>query len=391
MKNKAVVLGTNYYIGLSIIRCLGRENIDVISMDYEKYGTYGSKSKYLKKQLICPHYEKESEKLKDFLIEFAKNEKYKPVLYPTADQYCEFIDKYLLELRKYYHITMDKKGFWTRVMDKDELYKMALKYNMPVPESVSIKEENFIEKVKNNIGFPCLVKPTDSPKFVEVFREKLFICNNINELESVIKRIKKENLDIIVQRKISGFDDQMYTFDAYLDKNSNITHWVTCRKHRQFPINYGASVYTEQVYEKELYEICAPFFKGINYKGFGEIELKKDANTGKFYMIEINARTTNLNALLDKVGVNFPYIAYREMIDKPLEGYYIDYNSKVYFRYLQEDLMAIRDYLKTKQISIYKILKSLFNKKAPAIFSIKDPIPGLYYLIYKLNLCKKTD
>ena len=76
-------------------------------------------------------------------------------------------------------------------------------------------------------------------------------------------------------------------------------------------------------------------------------------------MIEINARTTNLNALLDKVGINFPYIAYREMIDRPLEGYYIDYDSKVYFRYLQEDLMAIRDYLKTKQISIYKILKSL--------------------------------
>ena len=33
--NKAVVLGCNYYIGLSVIRCLGIEGVHVVACDYD--------------------------------------------------------------------------------------------------------------------------------------------------------------------------------------------------------------------------------------------------------------------------------------------------------------------------------------------------------------------
>lgn len=45
MKNKALILGSNYYIGLSIIRSLGREGIHTVALDYAKENTYGAKSK----------------------------------------------------------------------------------------------------------------------------------------------------------------------------------------------------------------------------------------------------------------------------------------------------------------------------------------------------------
>ena len=38
--NKAVVLGSNYYIGLSIIRCLGREGVKVSALDYSSKNSY---------------------------------------------------------------------------------------------------------------------------------------------------------------------------------------------------------------------------------------------------------------------------------------------------------------------------------------------------------------
>lgn len=385
MKNKAVILGTNYYIGLSIIRCLGREGVYTISMDYSKKNTYGSKSKYLKEQIICPHYEKESEKLKDFLIDYAKKQDGKPVLFPSADQYAEFIDKYLLELKEYFYIWMSEEGLWTKIMDKDELFKLAVKYNMPVPETISPKEKNFLSLVEKDIGFPCLIKPTDSPKFVSEFREKLFKCNNFKELEDKLNLIEEKNLDVIVQRMIPGFDNNMYTFDFYANENSDVTHWTTCRKHRQYPINYGASVYTEQKYIKELYDIGVPFLKKIGYKGFGEIEFKKDSSNGNYYLIEINARTTNLNSLLNKVGLNFPYIAYRDILGNPIEEKAVDYNTNIYFRYLQEDVLAIKSYIKTKQLRKREIIKSLFHKKAPAIWSLDDPMPGIFYFKEVIN------
>lgn len=379
MKNKAVVLGNNYYIGLSIIRCLGVEGVYVVAVDYDKEETYGAESKYVKEHLIGPHYERESEEFLNFLIEYGKKQEHKPVLFPGADPYVEFIDKYLNKLKEYYLIAMDEQGLWTKVMDKEELHELALEYGILVPETTRPTDKDFKEKIEEEIGFPCIVKPTDSPSFVSKFRKKLFLCDNMRELEEALRLSKEENEEVIVQRIIPGFDDHMYTFDAHLNQDSEVTHWLTCQKKRQYPINFGASVYTEQKHIPELYDISASFFKSIGYKGFGEIEFKKDEKTGDYYLIEINARTTNLNSLLYKAGINFPYIAYSELVGYPLRPKAIEEDTGIAFRYLHEDLLAIKDYIKNGQLGYRQVLSSLFKEKAPAIWSMDDPKPAFSY------------
>lgn len=311
MKAKAVILGANYYIGLSVIRCLGRENIKVVAIDYKQNNIYGFYSKYVSEKLIAPHYRTDKEKYIEFLIDYAKQQNTKPVLFPCADQYVEVVDEYLDTLLDYYLISQDKKGKYTEYMNKDSLYNLAISNNVLIPEIIRLNEENFYEKVEN-LGYPCIIKPTDSPAFIKVFRKKIFKVHNKKELDFAIEKSKSNNLDVFVQYIVKGFDDHMYTFDAYLNQNSEVTHYMTCQKNRQYPINFGASVYTQQIYEEKIVKIGTKFFKDIEYKGFGEIEFKKDEKTGKFYLIEINVRTTNINSLLYKVGINFPFITYSE-------------------------------------------------------------------------------
>lgn len=379
MGNKAVVLGSNYYIGLSIIRCLGSEGVYTVAVDYSKDETYGAKSKYVKEHLIGPHYKKNPKEFLKFLIEYARKQDSKPVLFPGADPYVEFMDNHFNELKEYYLFPMTEKGLWTDVMDKEKLHNLAMKYGVLVPETARPTDKDFYLRIENEIKYPCIIKPTDSPSFVAKFRKKIFYVNSKEELEKGLKLAKEGNLDVIVQRIIPGFDDHMYTFDAHMNQKSEVTHWMTCQKYRQYPINFGASVYTGQKYVQELYDIGTPFFKALGYKGFGEIEFKKDEKTGKFYLIEINTRTTNLNSLLYKVGINFPYIAYREMIGESIGTKEIKEDTGIVFRYLQEDLLAIRDYTRKGQLSHGSIIKSLFRKKAPAIWSFSDPKPGFDY------------
>ena len=142
-QHKAVVLGANYYIGLSIIRCLGRAGVPVVAVEYQKEGAYALHSKYLSEQLIGPHYKKESSALKDFLIEYARKQDYKPVLYPTADPYVEFIDEYLDELGEYFLITQKEKGLWTRLIDKDSLYILAEQHQVRVPKTIPNNSTRF--------------------------------------------------------------------------------------------------------------------------------------------------------------------------------------------------------------------------------------------------------
>lgn len=380
MSNKAVILGTNYYIGLSAIRCLGREGVHTVAVDYSNEERYGTRSKYCKEEIIVPHYEKEKEKFIAALIDYAKKQEKKPLLLPCHDNYVEVVDEYLHELKEYYLIPQQEQGLYRKVMNKDELQQLATKHGMKTPETVRVGEENFEEKVKSMIKFPCIVKPVDSPAFVEKFRKKIFKVHNMKQLNEALKKAEEAGLEVFVQRIIPGFDDHMYTFDAYLNQDSKVTNWVTCQKLRQYPINFGASVYTIQRYVPELYEIGSKFLEDIGYKGFAEIEFKKDAETGEFYLIEINARITNFNEMLNAVGMNVPYITYREMIGNPLPPSGLKDTTNRAFCYGFEDLLAIKDYLKTKQLTIKEILGSFMRPKTYAYWDRKDPKPAIYFM-----------
>jgi len=387
LKNKAVILGSNFYISLSTIRSLGKENVHTVSMAFSDDGGYADKSKYCHEKHIIPHFRNDTKNFIKYLIDYAKKQDETPVLIPCHDSYLEVVDEYLDELKEYYHIPQTEKGLYTEIMDKGTLSKLAERKGVKIPETVHIGEDNFYEKIENNIKYPCLVKPIDSPTFTAKFRKKLFKVYTKEELDEALKKAEDAEIEVIVQRIIPGFDDHMYTFDAYLDQNAKVVHWATCQKMRQFPINFGASVYTIQRYVPELVEIGSRFLESINYKGFAEIEFKKDAETGEFYLIEINVRITNFNALLTKLGMNVPYITYRDMIGNPLSPITFEKTTNRAFIHLLEDIYSIRGYLKTKQLTVFQILKSYFRPKAYAIWSWTDIKPAIYF---NINILKRV-
>lgn len=379
MNNKAVILGCNYYIGLSVIRCLGVHGIHTVAVDYSDDQAYGARSKYVSERLISPHYQEDERAFVDFLIDYAKKQSAPPVLFPCHDNYVEVIDRHLPELKKYYLIPQTEQGLYTKLMNKESLERLAKQHGVAVPETVRPKEPDFREKVDQLIGFPCIVKPVDSPAFVAVFRRKIFKVHNHEELTEALEKVKQAGLEVIVQRIIPGFDDHMHTFDAYLNQEGKVTHWVTCQKYRQYPINFGASVYTRQKVVPELYEIGAKFLEAVGFKGFIEIEFKKDAETGKFYLIECNVRMTNFNHMLYKIGLNFPYITYRELTGDPLPPQAIREETNTVFWYLYEDLFAVRDYLRTKQLTLGQVLRTLKLRKVEAIWDPRDPKPAFAF------------
>jgi D-aspartate ligase len=375
MKAKAVILGSNYFIALSILRSLGPKGIHCVALDHNEENAYAFLSKYVNEKVVCPHYLNQENELVDFLVHYSQKQETKPVLFPCADNYVEFIDRHLNQLKDYYLIPMTQQGLYTQVMNKDTLADLALQHHVRLPRSLRPSEENFLTKVETEIGYPVLIKPVDSPAFTKVFRQKSFVAKSQTELETILNKVNEAKLEIIVQQIIEGFDDHMYTYDAYMNQNSEVTHWVTCNKFRQYPINFGASSFTIQKYVPELHEIGAPFFKAMGYKGFAEIEFKKDAKDGQFYLIEINVRTTTLNSMLEKAGVNFPYVQYKELTGDPLEASFVDKDTNIAFWFEVEDLYAIRDYLKTKQLKLRQIIPTFFRPLSPAVFDIKDMKP----------------
>jgi len=387
---KAVVLGLNNYIGLGAARSLGKEGIEVIAVDEENLKSrYGLHTKYISHRMKVPNILEEAELVLEALLKYGKSLKKKPLLLPTIDKYVEFLDEYMDELREYYVVPPIAKGLYTKLMDKDTLSAVALENNLLTPKIIEpgsfSEKEALYEKIQSEIGFPCLIKPVTSHSFVAEFREKMFVAENRKDLEEGLERAKAAHQKVFIQQLIKGFDDHMYTFDCYIDKTGNLTHWATFQKKRQFPINYGASTYVKQRYVQELYDIGANFLLNIEYRGFAEMEFKLDAEDGKFYLIEINVRTTNFNRLLDKLGINVPSIMFKDLNNERIGGKEIKTDTELYFWSGYEDFAAIRGYLKEKQLTAGQIISSLFNKKVYAIWSIKDPLPGIVFVVEKLK------
>ena len=389
MKNKAVILGANYYIGLSAIRCLGEKGVWVTAVDYQKEGAYGLESKYLKEICILPNYREQEEAFIEGLIRFAKAQDQKPVLMPCADPYVEVTDKQRDRLMRHYLMPGMPQGLQTALLEKDALAAFCRKHQVKIPETLTLDTPDLLAEVDRQIGYPCLLKPINSHAFVAVFRKKMFRADDREELIEAIQKAKAENLEVLIQRIIPGFDDHMYTYDAHLNEASKVTHWLTCQKYRQYPINFGASVYTGQKHVPELHEIGAPFLEAVGYKGFAEIEFKKDAKTGDFYLIEVNTRYSNLNVLVKQAGLNMPYITYCELVGNPLQEKAITRNTGLVFWYAYEDFFAVKGYIQTGQLTLESVITSYFQPKAYAIWDPNDTKPFFGFLKMVLNKAKK--
>ncbi|MGO1580541.1 MAG: carboxylate--amine ligase [Peptoniphilaceae bacterium] len=384
-KHKAVVLGTNYYIGLSVVRNLGRNGVKVTTVDYEE-SHYGV-SKYVRERLIGPHYKKEEKELVKFLIEYSKKQAHKPVLIPTADLYVEFMEANFDELKEYYLWPNQIKGLLVDLMDKENLLKYTQPLRIKTPEIIPMDAENLYSRVTEELGYPCIVKPKDSMPFVNQYRSKVFFVNSEEELIEKIELCKKDNQEVFVQRIVKGPETNCYSFDVYMDKNQEVISYMTTNKIRQWPVNFGASTYAKQHYIPELYDICVPLFKHVKYRGFAEVELKRDENTGIIYLVEVNVRFVNFTELQCYMGMNTPMMYFLDSIGEPYSGPIIEEDKEVYWKYKYEDIPAIRKYLATKQMTLGQIISDYRFKKVNSTWALDDPKPG--WTFFKWAIAKR--
>lgn len=383
-KNKAVVLGTNYYIGLSIVRNLGRSGVKVVTVDYDENSHYGV-SKYVKERLIAPHYKNEEEKCVEFLIEYAKKQAHKPVLFPTADLYVEFMEDNFDKLKEYYLWPNEQKGLYRSLMDKQSLLQYTEPLGIKTPEIIPMNAENLYDRVTEELGYPCIVKPKDSMPFVNQYRSKVFFINSREELIEKIELCKKDGQEVFIQRIVKGPETNCYSFDVYMDKNQNPVSYMTTNKIRQWPINFGASTYAKQHYIPELYDICVPLFKSVKYRGFAEVELKRDERTNTIYLVEVNVRFVNFTELQCHMGMNTPMMYFLDSIGEEYSGVKVEKDMEVYWKYKYEDISAIRAYLKTKQMTIGQIIRDYRFSKVSSTWAWDDPKPGIQFFKWAIG------
>lgn len=376
-----VFLGANYYTGLSGIRTLGRRGVPVHALDYDFSSAYSLASRYVRRKVLCPNVNVDEQGLADFLVDLALKIGGKPVLIPSHDAYALMVSRHSKKLAEHYLFHRMPEGLHEKIVDKQGLYELAVEHGLKMPLTFfpSSPEEDLAAAAQ--VGYPCLVKPSISHLFVKVFRRKLFIVRNREELSAALSRCREARIEVMVQELIPGFDDQMFVLDVLMDQNGGATHTMTAQKLRQFPANFGSSTLTHQFPVPELRGPGVEFLKRIGYRGYCEFEFKRHRATGQYYMIEINARLSTLNSLFDACGIEYAYLIYRDLLGQPLPPVHLDEHLNYAFYHFYEDIFSVREYRRTGQLTWSQIIKPMLkHKKVYAVWAADDPLPALHFL-----------
>ena len=301
MGNKVVLIGTEHYNLLGLVRSFGTNGIRpygvLINVDRRK--KFVSKSKFWEKTWVVESVEEGIE----LAIRKFGNEKV--VLIPTIDKAALYIDQHLNELNKFFILgsIKNKQGAVAKLMEKDEQVSFIREIGFDSLDSVVVDLENPSEVPK----FPIIMKPVASAEGQKI---DIRIVSDKEEMKKVITSLRNLGYTrTLAQHFLTNKKEYVIT-GAICDK---LVSYALIENERIWPLEKGTGCYSLFSQDKELHDYSVKLLNSIaryGYSGPIDIELFRTED-GKIYVNEINWRSSGRNFVSQHTKVYSVYLWYR--------------------------------------------------------------------------------
>ena len=369
----AVVIGGDYQ-GLGIARSLGRYGIPVCVIDDET--SIARASRFVRNAIRVRDLRTEAALIDALAQARAKLRLPGWVLYPTREETVASIAANRDALRQYFRVPTPELAVTRLAWDKREVYRLARCLSIPVPRTWFPSCEADLAAI--DVDGPVVVKPAIKEHFFYATHVKAWRADTAAELAVAFRRAAGivPAGEVIVQEMIPGDGQQQYAYCAFFRAGRPVAS-MTVRRRRQHPHDFGrASTYVETISMPELAEPSCRFLAAIGYYGLVELEYKRDPRDGVCKLLDVNARTWGYHSLGQSAGVDFPYLLFRDQIGAPVEEAHA--RAGVRWIRLSTDVPnALRD-IRAGRLRSRDYLRSLRGVDTEAVFSLRDPVPGLY-------------
>ena len=393
-----------HYNGLSIIRELGRNNVEVFALDsIRSVGTYSRYAKYL----TCPDPLVAEKAFIDFLLKLGPTFESKPILFPTNDHWATAVSHCKPALSQYYLPCVADWATMELLIRKQRFYEWAEHRGYPVPRSWKHSQLDCLAKD----NFPVAAKPEyrrisgNDSAAKELSRQldqlRLTVLRNRTELDQFVA-LHTDLLEyFIFQEYVEGLSDCMFTVGIYANRQHEVLGLFSGRKVRGFPPDVGDCILgqAEEV-PASLKQIVKQICRELRYHGIAEFEFKRDAVTGEFKLIEINPRSWSWVGITPACGVSLPKVAYLDLTG----GETVQYTESNVTTGTIKWVRILDDFLNcfyfNRRIGFpewdmaplqwWKTIRA--NRLVVAEFAWDDLLPGLYslYLTFKSLIGKLT-
>ena len=375
MTSSAVVVGLHQN-GLGVVRALARHGVPVIAVTEasDAYSTtrYGE-------IVHCPDFRGAG--LIATLRTIGERLDQAGILIATMDRSVLLLSEHRARLEPYFRHSLPDDRVVQMLMNKAETARYAAKLGLSVPRTYEVYHERDVERCIAEMQFPCILKPqVKTVEYVKHSPKKAFRIRSADELRKTYGQIKTLEPGFVVQEWIDGPDTNLIFALFYFGANDGrpVASFVG-RKVRQFIPYCGTACSAEPWDDRWVLETGTRFFTGVNYRGFGAIEFKRDPQ-GRYHLIEPTVgRTEHIFALAAANGVNLAHIGYCDMAGLR-EPAWQQSDRRVRYVHWRRDFQAARVYMKDGELTAGAWLASLRGPKQFALWAWDDPVPCVHYV-----------
>ena len=369
----AIVIGLNGMTGLQTARILAKRGVPVIAIAKDP-------KHHISRTRVCEdilYADTESEEVIESLVTLGPKLNQKAVLFPCGDINVALVSQHRQRLEEWYHVILPDPDVLQMMMDKVSFYTYAQKQGFPIPPTFILKSRSEAEEAAASLDYPCVLKPAGrSSEWFAYTMFKVHTASSAEELLDFFDRSIEQTKSLVAQQWVEGTDANLYSCNCYFDKTSQPLVTFIARKIRQWPPQRGVSSLGVECRNDIVLNEAMRLFKSVNYRGLGYLEMKQDARTGEYYIIEPNiGRPTGRSAIAEAGGVELLYTMYCDAIGWPLPANREQKYTGVKWIHIRRDTQSALYYWRRGELTLKEWWQSVRGRKGYALFSWTDPGP----------------
>ena len=314
---RVLITDGNFKHALASVRSLGKRGIDVTVLSHMRLST-SFHSKYCSKGILAPNPEHDPT-FAEFVHELVKRERFDvvlPISYAAVDQISSIQDR----LEPYVRVPLADRASIELAGNKDRTMQFADRIGIAIPKTFYPKSLEDLQQIADTLSYPVVVKGARE-------NGNVGYANSPEELTSQYKRIS--TFSPIVQEYIRGGGYGFFALYNHGEARAIFMH----RRIREYPITGGPSALAESIYDPTLMEQGLKILDSLHWHGVAMVEFKKEEQTGRYVLMEINPKFWGSLELAIASGVDFPYLTCKMACDGDIEPVF-SYQTGVKFRWL---------------------------------------------------------
>jgi predicted ATP-grasp superfamily ATP-dependent carboligase len=302
--------------GINLVRALGLGGIPAIVASTEP-STPAMASRYCLRRLVLPRLAHRTAVVARLLRvgdELEREFGARPPLFYGDDDWLGLVQEYSRELSTRYRLLLNPPELARALHDKALFQALGEDRGLPVPQRLEWA-------TLASYAGPVLVKPalkTDweaSPVYQQLFshagKARIFDSGARAAADPLVQSLRDS---LQFQEYVPGDDRSLWSFHGFADADGELLDWFVGRKIRTHPALTGDSTYLELARSDALVALGRDVVRRLGLKGIFKMDFKRHAVSGRFFLLEINARFNLWHYLGAKNGVNLPRTAYDYLV-----------------------------------------------------------------------------